>query len=518
MSIINATDEEKHSAAHVLATAVSRVFQNVKVGIGPVTKDGFYYDFKFDRTLTKEDIEKIEDIANEIINEDLEFKQIFLSRDEAGDLLLRLGQIFKSELIKSIPDEEISFYKVGDEFIDLCRGPHIAKTSELGYIKISNLEKVHWKNDNSRPEMIRIHGLVFKNKSEFSEFVKQRQEKENRSFTNIIKSSGLGLIEDTSILLMPPAVRALKNIENLFMKNFYKYSPKNFQIIDQEVGINSHSEKLIDLLKANPISYKSLPLTYVHKHVSKKELNGKSLKTEESRIDVLTKKTNVLNLLIGITDNFIDTIKELSENVIVKVYSSNLDDLKLNTLSNYLQKNVISHEKILSKEIEDGMVKIEFFIKNSLNEVSLFGSFFNDELDSLTYTDELNTKVTMSRVVINFNPLIIFSSLVQDKGIALPSKVHPYQIRIIPISNYNQEYAADVRAELRLAGLDSDVDKRSRSINWKIRDAIVKGIPFIVVVGNKENANKAISLRKNKLEVGLLSISEAIENIKESLA
>src|SRR5690606_7126984 len=133
----------------------------VKVGIGPVTKDGFYYDFDLRKNITRENFKEIEEEMLKIREERIPFTQHVLTRDEAINLLLTRGQIYKVELINSIPDSEVSLYKTGEEFIDLCRGPHVDYTSEIGIPRIIKIEKVHWNNDPKRPKLLRIYGKVF---------------------------------------------------------------------------------------------------------------------------------------------------------------------------------------------------------------------------------------------------------------------------------------------------------------------------------------------------------------------
>src|SRR5260221_5402666 len=161
--INNVSDQQKHSAAHVLALAVSRIYGNVKIGVGPVTKDGFYYDLDVSQDIKQIDLKKIEEEINNILQQNLKFQQIILPREEAINMLLQRGQIYKAELVKAIPDQEISFFKIGDEFIDLCRGPHVYSTNQIGLIILTGIENTHWNEDPTRPIMIRISGKVFNN-------------------------------------------------------------------------------------------------------------------------------------------------------------------------------------------------------------------------------------------------------------------------------------------------------------------------------------------------------------------
>ncbi len=174
MEISEDTEKLRHSAAHILAQAVLRLYPDAKLGIGPVTETGFSYDFAFTSPPNKSEaafIQGIETEAERIIEEELPFTQTYLQKEEALDMLYQQGQIFKTELMQEITEGEISFYRTGSEFIDLCRGPHVSDSGKVGAIKIRQLSIAHWLGDASRPELLRITGLAFRTKKELQEYL-----------------------------------------------------------------------------------------------------------------------------------------------------------------------------------------------------------------------------------------------------------------------------------------------------------------------------------------------------------
>ena len=164
-------EKQRHSLAHVLAYAVKRLFPDVKIGIGPVTDTGFYYEFDIDHKFTHEDLANIESEMYEIIDENIPFTNIVIPKEQALQTLLQLGETYKTELLNKIPDSEVSFYKTGDDFIDLCRGPHVKSTGELDHFKLTKISKNYWMNDSSRPLLQRIQGVAFETKKKLNDYL-----------------------------------------------------------------------------------------------------------------------------------------------------------------------------------------------------------------------------------------------------------------------------------------------------------------------------------------------------------
>jgi len=191
------SDQIKHTAAHILATAVLRVFPGAKVGIGPITNSGFYYDFDIgDNVISEEKKILIMAEINSIIQSDLPVTQKIIKKEEASRLLLQIGQIYKFEMLNSIQDDEISFFCIGNEFIDLCRGPHVRSTKEVGPILIEKIAETHWNEDVRRPKMYRIYGKVFNNTTHLQNYIQIQNLKEKYNFKKLILNDKKNFVID----------------------------------------------------------------------------------------------------------------------------------------------------------------------------------------------------------------------------------------------------------------------------------------------------------------------------------
>ena len=170
----------RHSLAHILAMAVLRLFPQAKLGIGPAIEKGFYYEFQNDPQFVQKDLEAIDKEMHNIVNENLEFKQILVNREEAMDIIHQAGQIFKTELLKQVPDDQISFFKTGD-FLDLCRGPHLKSTREIGAFKLIKIEDSYWLNQEYRPKLQKIIGIAFQTEEELNKYLNEIHQLKFRS-------------------------------------------------------------------------------------------------------------------------------------------------------------------------------------------------------------------------------------------------------------------------------------------------------------------------------------------------
>lgn len=164
-------EKQRHSLAHILAYAVKRLYPDTKIGIGPVTDTGFYYEFDCPHIFSQDDLHLIEEEMRKIISEELSFSSITIPREQALQTLLQLGETYKTDLLSKIPDTEVSFYKTGEDFIDLCRGPHVKNTKELDNFQLTKISKSHWMNDTTRPMMQKIYGVAFDSKKKLDDYL-----------------------------------------------------------------------------------------------------------------------------------------------------------------------------------------------------------------------------------------------------------------------------------------------------------------------------------------------------------
>lgn len=506
-----ATDTQKHSAAHILAAAVNRIYPNVRIGVGPVTKTGFYYEFELDEELTPQDIEKIEENIKNIISEDLKFSQIILSHEKGVELVLQQGQLFKLEILKTINDDTVSFYKLGNEFIDLCRGPHVQSTGEIPIIKITNVTKCHWNNDTKKPLLTKIEGVVFVSESEFHEFCKfQGQNNLSNLYDQLIKNSLIYKDKNKVTSLLERGTFIISKISEFSKKLFEGYHLTKFYTLNNLYSQDHLSNYLI----SNTLSYKTLPCVFYETAQNKFSQSSLDFKAETEIFTFISSRHDALINVGNLFENIVSKLDKLCLNASnVEIRCSNLDDLFVISLSNLLQKRIISHTKILSFNSTKS-------IEISLSARDAHGGIFNianmelqSQSDKFFYASNENKLEPASTLVVKINQEGIFSFLLSQFGMDLPFDFHPNQIMIIPLSKDNFSFSKEVLNALQSIGLNCHIDLSSKSIKYKIRRAEINFTKFILIIGPKEESNNSVSVRQKSKEVGLISLDKLTQFI-----
>lgn len=494
MNYSTATDSQKHSAAHVMAMAIQRLYKNVKIGIGPVTKDGFYYDFDLRKNITRENFKEIEEEMLKIKEERMPFIQNILPREEAINLLLTRGQIYKVELINSIPDSEISLFKTGDEFVDLCRGPHVDYTSEIGIPRIIKIEKVHWNNDPKRPKLLRIYGKVFNSENEIDEYKNVIEEKRENSASKIADRLKIGVINERFTQLNEYGINIYDKIEKII---------RNDEESIMFLGIDDISEKF-SILNANFEKLNKNKLTdsenyyFSHTNNSNKDALSGYIVNYFKETDIISSLSNTLTKIGGLS-------KVLDAEFFAEVYAEDhLENLAMG-ISNILQKKLISHNKINSS---DQTLEIKYkFIDNYNEEFTLVSQKI------LMYQSKRFGNLFQIITKFDYHALIKFA-LEKYKG-KLPIAICPREVVIIPIKKIYSQFAKEINSNLLEEGIISIVDLTSKSIDRKIFLAESKGVPNILILGEKEESTNYVSLRKNGVDEGLIPLEKIVEYIKQ---
>lgn len=508
------SDIAKHSAAHVLGAAVKRIFPNVKFGLGPVTKSGFYYDFDLERPLTSEDLELIEKNIAQIISEDLPFQQTRMDRQAGIDMLLQIGQMYKAEVIKAVPEDEVSFYKLGEEFIDLCRGPHLKSTGEVGIVKLLSTEEKNWNNDPSRPVMYRIHGVVFQNITEYKEYLKAAKLQEKRDIIKLSTSMNYIFRDNDYHYFTETGSDIVKSIKNFILSHFSKDQNKvihlpskisykdAFRLID---GSTSHKN----------LSYKDLPKT----------VSGELDQDNEVGLTtpaIITKHLMQKGRELVDGGDFLESILDIctyiaKQDVNIIIRCTDLDNKIVKNLSLLLQKRIISHNKILTDKI-NGVAEIEVTVTDSVGkEWSLCRGFIpNIEKLNVKYRTNNNIIDTASEFGFYFDVFAIYSYLLEEFEYDIPYKFKPTQAIVIAKSNKQESFASSIYNHLSDNGIRVKLDNSSKSLNQKIRRSENRKIPFILIVGPKEETNNAVAIRSNNSEIGLVSNENLIKFINEN--
>jgi len=553
VSIVTLDSEEglqilRHSTAHVLAQAVKRIYGAVKLGIGPVIEDGFYYDMNLEElSLTSNDLEKIEKEMENIIKENLEIKRIEVSYDEAEKLFSEKGESYKLEILKDIPkNEKLSLYQQG-EFIDLCRGPHLPST---GFIKAFHLTRVsgaYWRGDCENDVLQRVYGVAFKKKNDLKDYLYYLEEAAKRDHRKLGKQLELFMFSEEAPG-MPFYLRNGQIIRNELerfsreLQNEAYYDEvrtpymMNQQLWEKSGHWDHYHENMyfseVDstkfalkpmncpghmlIFKNNLYSYRDLPIRMaefgqVHRHEFSGALNG--------LLRVRTFCQDDAHLFVR-DDQIQDEIKQVFQ-LIDRVYRTfgfeysvelstrpedSLGDDKLWEISEAALKNVLQDLEVDYQLNEgDGAFygpKIDFHIKDALKRshqcATIQLDFQMPEKFDLSYINQNNEKVRP--VVIH---RAIFGSIDRFLGIliehfagAFPVWLSPTQVEIIPVSHIHMDYCLQIQSELKKAGARVKIDSSNEKLGYKIREAQMKKTPYMLVLGDQEMANGTVNVRK----------------------
>lgn len=570
-------EKMRHSFAHVLAQSVLRLYPDAKLGIGPAIENGFYYEFEIADEIEEEDLfPKLNEEMKNIIEEELPITQIMIDRDTAFDMLHQQGQIYKTELLQEIPDETISFFKTGEEFIDLCRGPHVSHSGKLGAFKLTTIKKVHWRDDTNRPQLYRIYGVAFKTEQELKDYLDQeekKQEKEHRvigpkrDLFAFQEHTGPGLPlwleEGTKIKrLIIDHIRKLREKEdfievwtpNIAKVDLFKETGHFEFYQDQDIRPFPIDEDLymlrpmatpshIEVYRTKRRGYKNLPLKIyefarIYREEDTKNLDG-MVRTREFMQDA--------SHVFSTEDQAIEQIQLLLNFTTKVLRSFGLREYRLQFSrrdpkkpENYLGEDITwdQSEQILIKALENSKLvareaigeadfygpKIDFQIKDIFGKDWQVATIHLDKITpkrcNLDYTDK-NSK--------NQTPILIHHSLIgslerfiaillENYDSALPLWLSPTQTIVLPISKEFNSYAEKVKNSLESIGIRTKIDTKEVSLQNKIRQAQINEIPYMIILGKQEETSNVISVRPRSGEdMGIMTIEEFHEKFKETL-
>ncbi|MEH6943612.1 threonine--tRNA ligase [Bacillus sp. JJ722] len=571
LSIFTLDSEEglqvlRHSATHIMAQAVKRLYGNVKFGIGPVVEDGFYYDFRLDHSLTNADLLNIEKEMEKIINENLEFKRIEVSFEEAERLFESKGEIFKLEILKSIPqNEKITLYQQG-EFIDLCRGPHIPSTSYLKAFKLTRVSGAYWRGDSNNEVLQRVYGVAFKKKNDLNDYLYFLEEAAKRDHRKLGKQLELFMFSEEApgMPFYLPKGQIIRNELESFSrelqnKAYYEEVRTPF-MMNQRLWENSghwdhYHENMyfseVDsmnfamkpmncpghmlIFKNNLYSYRDLPIRFaefgqVHRHEFSGALNGllrvRTFCQDDSHIfvredQIESEIKQVFYLIDEVYRTFgFDYAVELS----TRPDDSLGDDILWEASESALKKVLESLGIEYYLNEGDGAFygpKIDFHIKDALRRshqcATIQLDFQMPEKFDLTYINENNEKdrpVVIHRAVYGSIDRFL-GILIEHFAGAFPVWIAPTQVQIIPVSNVHLNFCLAVQKELKEVGIRVKIDERNEKLGYKIREAQIKKIPYMLILGDNEVNEGTVNVRKYGEDI---STSVSISNFKETVA
>ncbi|MBN2015680.1 threonine--tRNA ligase [Candidatus Dojkabacteria bacterium] len=573
---VSEIERMRHSFAHILAHAVMHLFPEAKLGIGPAIENGFYYDFDLPKQLTPEDLPKIEKEMKKLIAEELPFQQLNLNRDEAMDMLLQQGQLYKTELLNEIPDEEVSFYRTGNEFMDMCRGPHVEHTGQLGAFKLMSVAGAYWRGDEKRPQMQRIYGVAFKTEQELKKHLENLKELKNRDHRKLGKELDLFLIDETVgqglVMWLPKGSQIRKIIEDFEYKERIKlgyepvYTPHIGSLkLFKESGHWQHyrdsmyapieidKEKYLlkpmncpfhaKIYSRKIRSYRDLPIKYceygtVYRYEKSGELSGLTRVRGFTQDDahIYFREDQTKELVIETIQATIRLITAFGfDNYRVRLSLRDQKDKEKfidkpeawakaeKGLRDALKEMEVDYIEEIGEAAFYGP-KVDFLVKDALGREEQCGTVQLDfnvpERFKLTYIDENGKE--QQPVMIHWAPLgsfeRFFSRIIEHYGGAFPAWLSPLQARIIPISKKFNNYAKIVKEELDKRDIRSAIDERDETLQAKIRDSEMDKIPYMLVIGKKEQANKAVAVRpRTGADLGMMKLDEFIERIEEEI-
>lgn len=563
-----------HTTSHIMAQAVMRLFPDTKFAIGPAIDEGFYYDFDSSATFNDEDKEKIEAEMKKIIKEDLPIERFSLPKEEA--LKLMEGQPYKQELINDLPEgEEISFYKQGD-FTDLCAGPHLMSTGKIKAVKLLANSGAYWRGDEHNKMLQRVYAISFPKASELEEFLKLREEAKERDHRKIGKDLKLfmthKLVGAGLPIYLPKGATIRRLLERyiqdkeiaLGYSHVYTPSLANTELYKISGHWDHYKDDMFPIMKMDTEEMVLRPMNCPHHMlVYKSELRSYKdlpIKIGELANDFRYENSGAvcgLERVRQMCQNdahlFVrpDQIKEEVGKVlklIVEVYQKDfgfpsssfkyrLSLRDKNNKEKYIDNDEMwetaeSQLRAILKELNidfyeaEGEAafygpKIDIQIKTALNHDITIPTcqldFALPDRFDLTYIGEDGKEhrpVVIHRAILGSSDRFISFLIEETKGV-FPTWLAPTQVKILPIADSHKEYAKKVREALMLKGIRTELDDRNEKIGYKIREAQLEKVPYMLIIGNKEMENEEVGVRSHKDgDIGAMKLNEFVDKIK----
>lgn len=571
-SVQEAEDELRairHTASHVLAQAVKRLYPDAKLAIGPAIDDGFYYDFDREGGFTPEDLEKLEAEMAKIVKENLPVKPFVLPRAEAVRFMEEKGEPYKVELIEDLPEEEtISFYQQG-EFVDLCAGPHIMYTKGVKAFKLTSIAGAYWRGSEKNKMLTRIYGTAFANKTDLESYLTMMEEAKKRDHRKLGKELGLFMFaeEGPGFPFFLPKGMTLKNTlidywreihyrdgyqevstpiilsrklwENSGHWDHYKDNMYTTVIDEEDYAVkpmNCPGGMLV--YKNQPHSYRDLPLKVgelglVHRHEKSGQLHGlmrvRCFTQDDAHI--FMRDDQIEDQIKGVTKLINEVYTQFGFEYFVELSTRPEDsmgsDEDWEMATNGLRKALEDMGLDYIVNEGDGAFygpKIDFHLRDSLGRTWQCGTIQLDfqmpQRFDLEYTAEDGSKkrpIMIHRVCFGSIERFI-GILIEHFAGKFPVWLAPVQVKVIPVSEKSMDYATGVYEKLKAAGIRTELDHRDEKVGYKIRQAQLEKVPYMLVLGEKEAAEGAITVRsRDKGDLGAAGLDAFIEDIKKMI-
>ena len=568
-----------HSSAHIMAEALEELYPGVKLGIGPAIDNGFYYDIDLgdERKLSSDDFPKIEEKMLSLAREKNDFTRKEIKKKDAIEYFKNKGDEYKIELLNDLNDGEISFYTQGN-FTDLCKGPHIDNTSRIKAIKLLNVAGAYWRGDEKRKQMTRIYGVSFQKQKDLTTHLNMLEEAKKRDHRKIGKEMELFTFSQKVgqglPLWLPKGAQLREKLENFLKKaqenagyvpvitphignkdlyvcsgHYEKYGEDSFQPIrtpqeNEEFFLKPmNCPHHCEIYKSKQYSYKDLPVRFaefgtVYRYEQSGELHGLTRVRGFTQDDahLFVRPDQVKSEFINVIDLVLYVFKALD----FKDFKVQISLRDKENKSKYIgseenwekaEQEIIqaTKEKKLETVIEYGEAafygpKLDFMVKDAIGREWQLGTIQVDyslpERFELEYTGKDNNKhrpVMIHRAPFGSMERFV-ALLIEHCGGNFPLWLSPAQFIILPISEKFHEYAENVRQLLKNYDICGPIDKRAETTGRKIRDAEISKIPFIIVIGEREEKEKKITVRRHGGEnIGSITTEDFIEMLQKEI-
>lgn len=548
-------DIMRHSAAHLMAQAIKRLYKNVSFGVGPVIEEGFYYDMDLQESLTTEDLPKIEKEMKRIIDENLEIERVEVSREHAKEMFREIGDNLKLELIDAIPEgEQVTIYKQG-EFFDLCRGIHVPSTSKIKAFKLLSISGAYWRGDSNNKQLQRIYGTAFEKQSQLDEYLHILEERKERDHRKLGKEMEIFTVSQKVgqglPLWLPKGATIRRNIERYIVDleerlgydhvytpvlgsvDLYKtsghwdhYQDDNFPLMEmdnEELMLRPMNCPHHMMVYKNQLySYRSLPvriaeLGTMHRY----EMSGALAGLQRVRAMTLN-DAHIFARPDQLKEEFIrvvELIQQVYKDFGIGKYYFRLSYRDPEDKEKYVDNDAMweKAQSMLKETLDD--MEVEYV--EAVGEAAFYGPKLDVQVQTALGKDE-----TLSTVQLDFHlpkqfdltyigedgkehrPVVIHRGVVgtmerfvaflieEYKGV-FPTWLAPVQAKIIPVSpQVHLDYAKEIADKLRKSGVRISVDERDEKIGYKIREAQTQKVPFALVLGDKEIESGSVNVRR----------------------
>lgn len=566
----------RHSSAHLMGQALKRLYKDVKLGVGPVIEEGFYYDIDMPQTLTPEDLPKIEKEMKRIIEENLDINRVKVTREEAISRFTEIGDELKLELLEDIPEgDTISIYEQG-EFFDLCRGVHVPSTSKLKKFKLLTINGAYWRGNSDNKMLQRIYGTAFPKQSQVDDYLKLLEERKERDHRKLGKELGIFTVNQKVgqglPLWLPKGATVRRTIERYIVDieerlgydhvytpvlgsvELYKtsghwdhYQDDMFPVLKMDnedlVLRPMNCPHHMMIYKNEKHSYRNLPLRIaelgtMHRH----EMSGALAGLQRVRAMTLN-DAHIFCRPDQLKDEFIrvvELVQAVYKDFGIEDYYFRLSYRDPEDKEKYVDNDEMweKAQAMLKEAVDDMGVdyveaegeaafygpKLDVQVKTALGKDETLSTvqmdFHLPNRFDLTYVGEDgkdHRPVVIHRGVVSTMERFVAFLIEEYKG-AFPTWLAPVQVQAIPVSDVHMDYVSKVEDKLKEAGVRVKVDVRSEKLGYKIREAQMQKIPYLLVLGDKEIESNGVNVRKyGQQETEEISLDQFIRNIKEDI-